>query len=276
MDEDIVSGGISTSDWIEAGIIVTVAILFAIAINFLSQRAVRRADSELYAARFVGRMLAFLIVAAGLVYALSSLEVRIGPLLGALGIGGLALAFALQDIIENFAAGVILQIRRPMRRGDQIFSNDYEGTVLEINLRSTILRTFDGEIVYLPNANVLKNPVINYTARGSRRTNLIVGVDYGADLEQAKSVILSALTKVDGVLDEPAAEAYVHEFGDNSVNLTVFFWHHPEIAELWRIRDAVAIAVKTALDKAGIAIPFPQRTLRFADGREISTAAKQR
>lgn len=272
--EEIASDSVGTSEWIEAAIIIAVAVFAAIAINYASQRAVGRADTERFAARFVGRLLAFVAVAAGLIYALSALEVRIGPLLGALGIGGLALAFALQDIIENFAAGLILQIRRPMRNGDQIFTTGYEGIVMEINLRSTILRTFDGETVYIPNANALKNPLINYTRRGSRRTNLTVGIDYRADLATAKSVILGAVKDVDGVLGQPPPEAYVYEFGDSSVNIMIQYWHRPQIAELWQTRDAVVLAVKSALDEAGIGIPFPQRTLHFSDGIDVTTTAK--
>lgn len=265
MNDDIISDRVTTSDWIEASAIIAVAIGVAIAINIVSQRAVGRLDADRFAGRFIGRLLAFFALIAGLVYALSAVNVRIGPLLGALGIGGLALAFALQDIIENFAAGVILQIRRPMRPGDQILSKDYEGTVQEVNIRSTVIRTFDGETVYLPNADVLKNPIVNYTERGSRRTTLVVGVDYETDLEAAKEAILAAVKSVDGVLKDPAAEAYVHEFADSSINIAVRFWHRPQIAELWRVRDSVAINVKKSLDQADIGIPFPQRTLRFAE-----------
>jgi small conductance mechanosensitive channel len=219
----------------------------------------------------VSRVVAWVAVTVALFWSLALLEVRIGPLFGAVGIGGVALAFAAQSIIANFLASIILQIRRPFRRGDQIETNDCEGTVEDVDFRVVRLRTFDGERVLVPCADVLSNPIVNLTTLGRRRTTLEVGVAYDADLEQARDVLLAAVEEVDGVLDRPPAEVWVKEFDDSAVTLAVRFWHAPDIASLWRVRSHVAVAVKKALNGAGIEIPFPQRVISFVTGGGAET-----
>src|SRR5918911_169522 len=103
------------------------------------------------------------VVAGGVMYSLSVLGVRLGPLVGALGIGGVALAFAAQTILANFLGSIILQLRRPFRRGDQIATAGCEGTVEDVNFRTVVLRTFDGERVLVPCSQVLSNPITNHT-----------------------------------------------------------------------------------------------------------------
>ncbi|MDP9072493.1 MAG: mechanosensitive ion channel family protein [Actinomycetota bacterium] len=261
--EEILSDGLTAADWGRAGLILLGAIVLAQAAKALLQRGIRRGGSEAGPAELVGRIVGYVLVVAGLVYSLASLDVRIAPLLGALGIGGIALAFALRDILENLLAGILLQARRPFRRGDQITTNDHEGTVEDVNLRVVVLHTFDGERVYVPNRSVLREPIVNHTRLGGRRTTLEVAIAFGADLVHAKKVILAAVEGVEGVRSEPPPEAYVQEFADSAVTMAVRFWHDPDIAVLWRVRDAVAIAAKAALEEAGIEIPFPQRALWF-------------
>ncbi|HEX2850116.1 MAG TPA: mechanosensitive ion channel family protein [Acidimicrobiales bacterium] len=186
---------------------------------------------------------------------------RLAPLLGAIGIGGIAVALAAQSILSNFIASVLLQTRRPFRRGDQIATNDHEGRVEDVNLRAVVLRSFDGEQVVLPAAAVVASPIVNYTRLGRRRTTLTVGVGYATDLRSAQKVIVDAVRRVDDVHPSPPPEALVQELGESSIDLAVRFWHAPEVATMWRVRSEVAIEVKAALDDAGIEIPFPQRVL---------------
>ena len=263
-------------DWARAALIFVVAISIAQLARRLLARRLRQEDDEHRAAETLGRVVGFVIVVGGFVYALSALDVRLGPLLGALGIGGIALAFALQDILENFIAGLIIQARRPFRRGDEIRTHNYVGRVEDVNLRNVIIRTYDGERVLLPNAMVLKAPVENHTALGQRRSKLFVGVDYRCDLRRAKSVLERAAARVDGVSDRPEPVAYFEEFGDWAIQLSVRFWHDARSDAEIRVRDAVATSVKEALDRAGIEIPFPQRIIRLggeAEGSEIDLRA---
>lgn len=120
--------------------------------------------------------------------------------------------------------------------------------------------------MYLPNAEVLKNPIVNYTRTPYSRTELTVGVAYDTDLEVAQQALLRACGSTTEVRHEPPPEAWALEFGESSINFTVRYWHPADIASRWRVRSAVAMSIKRALDDAGITIPFPQRTLWFGPG----------
>lgn len=254
--------------WITAGVIVVVGIVVARILRGMVSRAAARAEGHGAAADAVGRFAGLVLAAMAFVYALGVIGVRLGPLVGALGIGGLALAFAGQNILANFLASVILQLRRPFRRGDQVHVADCEGTVDEINFRTVVLRTFDGQRVLVPCAQVLSTPITNHTVLGRRRTTLALSVGYDADLEQARTVLLHAVRGVDGVLERPGPEVWVKSFGESGIDVAVRYWHAPDVSTLWRVRSEVAVAAKRALDGAGIAIPFPQRVLRFVSDRE--------
>jgi len=264
--------GLTADDWIRAALIFVGAIVLSRLLQLVVTRVVKGEEGGSVAARLIGRFVGFLVVVAGFVYALSALDVRLGPLLGALGIGGLALAFAAQSILENFFSSVLIQARRPFRVGDQVVLGDgaIEGVVEDVNFRVVIIKTFDGERVLVPSSQVIQNPIVNVTARGPWRTTLQVGVTYDTDLRTAQQVLLEATRGVDGVLASPPPEVWFEGFGDSSLDLAIRFWHTPEMPTRWRVRSGVGMAAKDALDAAGIEIPFPQRTLWF--GREEAEA----
>lgn len=252
--------GLELADWLWAGGLLAGAILLGIlARRFIARVAERHTGT--FIARLLGRFAAALIFAIGLIYSLNQLGVSIGPLLGLLGLAGLAIALAFQDIFENVIAGILMSVRRPFEAGDQISTNGFEGTVEDINLRVVSLRTYDGVRVFVPNASVWSNPVVNYTHFDQRRTTLDVGVGYESDLDAVQSAIIETVGSIEGVADEPPPQAMVHEFGDSSINFAVRFWHGPRIADMWKTRDEVARALKQRLDADGIDIPFPQRVL---------------
>ncbi|MDP9020522.1 MAG: mechanosensitive ion channel family protein, partial [Actinomycetota bacterium] len=151
-DDELVEAleGVTTGDWLRAGAILVVALVASRLVKRLTASYVERGDGARLAAQLVGRVVGALVVVGGFVYALQVLGVRLGPVLGALGIGGLALAFAAQTILENLFASVLLQSRRPFRRGDQIATNEIEGTVEDVNFRTVVLRTYAGERVLVP------------------------------------------------------------------------------------------------------------------------------
>ncbi len=257
---------VTTGEWVLAAGVLLASILASIVVGRLVERLLR--DYGPVSIRHLfGRLVSLLIVTLGFFYALSSVDVAVGPLLGGLGIIGIALAFALQDILANFAAGVMIQARRPIRIGDQIVTNEYEGQVEDVNFRVVRIRTFDGEEVYVPNSMVLQNPITNWTRTPTRRTSLVIGVAYDTDLALAQRRMVEALSGVDEIItDEHEVEALAFEFAESSINFEVRFWHGATIIEMWQARDAAAQALKRALDEAGITIPFPQRTLWFGPG----------
>ena len=262
---EVIPQGLEAADWIRSGVILLVALIAARILQALIERGATRADVDRPLVPLLARTVRNVVVAAGLLVALASLDVQLGPLLGALGIGGLAIAFAAKTILENLFASILLRTRRPVRRGDEISTLDCHGTVEDINLRVVVLRSHDGERVFLPCLEVLNHPIVNHTVNGIRRTTLAVGVAYDTDLDRAAQVLEGAVREADGVQDFPPVEVRVERFGESSIDFALRFWHAPDNANLWRVRSAVARSVKRRLDEAGITIPFPQRTMGFLD-----------
>jgi small-conductance mechanosensitive channel len=195
-------------------------------------------------------------------------DLRLGDIIGLLGLGSVAIGFAFQDIFKNFLAGVLLLLREPFRLHDQIIVKDFEGTVEEINIRTTKIRTYQGEQVLVPNSLVFTSPVQVLTAFPHRRTDLAVGVDYHTSLPQTVDLLLATLSDVEGVLPKPAPEIDVVAFGDSSINLVVRYWTRPQKVYVRRIQTRVMIAIKQAFDQADINIPYPIRTLYFFDQKQ--------
>ena len=240
------------------------------------KKRITQEETERSAAIVLDRLVGYVAVLAGLLYALSVLDVRLGPLLGAVGIGGVAVALASQSLLANFLSSVILQVRRPFRRGDEICTNDCEGKVEEVNFRTVVLRSWDGERIFVPSAAVVNAPIVNYTSLRRRRTTLTIGVAYDTHLETAQRALLQAVSAVDGVLESPAPEALVESFEESSVEFAVRYWHAPDTPALWLVRSRVAIAAKSALEGAGITIPFPQRVVHLRRGPEVAEEAERR
>jgi small-conductance mechanosensitive channel len=204
----------------------------------------------------VGLLLASLVVFPSL---------GLGDLLALLGLGSVAIGFAFQDIFKNFLAGVLLLLREPFRINDQIVVNDYEGTVEEIDIRTTRIRTYQGERVLIPNSIVFTNAVRVLTAFPQRRTDLEVGVDYNTPLPKVRELILDLLPEVEGVLSQPEPEVDIVGFGDSAIDLMVRYWTQPQILHVRRTKTRVMTAIKQAFDRESISIPYPIRTLYFYD-----------
>jgi len=261
----VVTRGLTPADWIEAGVVVLAGLLAAHLLRRALQRRLHADEFEHQAVVVAGRFARLVVAGVAFFYALSLLGIQLGPLIGAVGIGGIAVALAAQSMLADLIASVLLQTRRPFRRGDQIETNDHHGRVEDVNFRTVVLRSYDGQRVFLPASKVLNGPIVNYTVLGRRRTKLTIGLAYDADLEEAAARLLEAVRTVEGVHGRPAPEVNVTDFGESSVNVDLLYWHAPDQATTRRVRSAVAIAAKRALDEAGIEIPFPQRVLRFVD-----------
>ncbi|WP_162056272.1 mechanosensitive ion channel family protein [Pontibacter pamirensis] len=185
-------------------------------------------------------------------------------MLAGVGIVGLALGFAFQDIAANFVAGVFIAFRRPFRVGDLIETNDYRGVIKQITLRTINIRQLTGEVVHLPNKTVFENPLTNYSVNGTRRVDLQVGVSYAEDLEQVQQVVSEALNDVKNRVKEKEIEVMYDEFGDSSINFKARYWitYKNELDYVSAKSDGI-IRIKKAFDANDILIPFPIRTLDF-------------
>lgn len=263
---EVVGDGLTIQDGVVAAITFVAFFVISRLAASVVRRVIERTDTDPQIARLAAKFVQNLLVVVGVIYTLTVLKVQIGPLLGALGITGIAIAFALTAILENVFASLVLKTRRPIKPGDQISTNDHSGTIDEINFRTVILRNYDGEKVVLPSSIVNNDAIVNHTANVTRRTVLPVGVAYDTDLAVAQDTILAAVAGVDGVLAEPAPQAWVTTFNDSSIDFDVRYWHQSDIATFFRVRSGVAMSIKAAFDEAGIEIPFPQRVLTLAEG----------
>lgn len=259
--------GFDSGQWLPALIIFGAGVVVAYAAKTASHRVIRRHNAVL--ARLVSRVLAGLVIAIALVYALSQLGIQVGIVLGALGVGGIALAFAMQDILSNLIAGVILQLRQPFTYRDLVRIDSYEGTVTDITLRAVEMRLLSGETVIIPSATVLQNPIENWTRLPTRRLSIDVGVAYDTDMDRAADLLEEALDDVHDVLDDPPPIVAFDSFGDSSINFTAMFWFK-STADFHRVKRVAATSIKRVLDREEIDIPFPIRTLQNPDGSPIA------
>ena len=186
---------------------------------------------------------------------------RLGDIVATLGLGSVAIGFAFQDIFKNFLAGILLLLQQPFRIKDQIIVDGYEGTVEDISIRTTQIRTYQGERVILPNSMVFTSAVQVRTAFPFRRTDLAVGVDYNTPLGKAREIVQQTLSEIEGIVSDPEGEIDIVSFGDSSIDLLVRYWTKPEQKIVRRIQTQVMIAIKKAFDSAGISIPYPIRTV---------------
>jgi small conductance mechanosensitive channel len=174
--------------------------------------------------------------------------------IGALGVGGIAIGFAFKDIFENFLSGVLILITHPFRIGDQIIYDKYEGTVEDIHIRATWLKTYDGRRVVIPNSDLFTHAVTVNTAFQTRRLEYDFKIKQGADIDQARSIVARLLQNTDGVLPDPKAEILVTSFDDASVNLKARWWSKSRIGDVLIAQDHVLSSVRKALASAGIGV----------------------
>ena len=221
----------------------------------------------------VSTMLYVLTLLVGIFFVLTvlNLDKTVTSLLAGVGIIGLALGFAFQDIAANFISGVIIAVQRPFSVGDVIQTDTFFGTIERISLRTLDIRQITGELVIVPNRKVFENPLINFTQQTTRRVDLVCGVGYESDLEQVREVVLQAVEGVEGRLHDRKIEVMFTEFADSSINFQVRFWvPFRRQVDYVGARSEAVIRIKKAFDKAGINIPFPIRTLHLhAETAEI-------
>lgn len=218
--------------------------------------------------RFLATLTHMIIFFAGILIALSILHLNqaIFSLLTGVGIVGIALGFAFQDMASNLISGIALVFRddRPFKVGDIVETQSYLGIIDEINLRSSLIRTFDGQSVFIPNKLIYQEAVINYSILKKRRVDLEVGISYGENLDTVKSVVTTALKKLNTVPIISDIEFFYSEFGDSSINFEVRFWiPFKKQTDFLHAKSEAIIGIKKAFDQNDIMIPFPIRTLDF-------------
>lgn len=198
------------------------------------------------------------------------LDKAVTSILAGAGIVGLALAFAFQDIAANFISGIFISFRRPLKVGDIVSIKDYMGKVQEINLRDTVILTFQGKIVIIPNRDVFQNPIENYSILGKRRFDLEVGVSYNDDLEKAAQLAIDAVRNIEGISADDEVTLFYKEFAESSINFTIRIWcNSSEQLQYLKVGHLAIIAIKKSFDQNNITIPFPIRTLDIDWPKEV-------
>ncbi|MFH0906330.1 MAG: mechanosensitive ion channel family protein, partial [archaeon] len=209
-----------------------------------------------------------LIIIFSVLVTLSYFGYNVGALLAGLGIGGLAIAFAAKDLLENLISGVVIFAEKPFHVGDKIKNTDIDGTVKEVGIRSTRVETYDGTLIIVPNSKIAINPLENVTFRRARREKVTLGLVYATStekLEKAKKIIAEILEKdkdVDNYRDKP--DIYFDGFGDYALNLKIIYWVKKEdFSEFVKVKDRVNFEIKKRFEKEKIEFAFPTQTIEL-------------
>jgi small-conductance mechanosensitive channel len=214
------------------------------------ERALRRADAERHVVVVVTTLAFYAAVAVGLVVTLAVGGVNLGVLIGSLGLATVALGFALQDIVSNFTAGIVLLLEHPFTEGDHIAIAEAEGEVEEIRVRATRLRAPDGELVLVPNKLLFTQVLTNSSATMRRRVEVVLEVPYGQDAARARELLLAAAAGVEGVGDDPAPRLLTQDLGQGARSLRLWFWVDARRDDPLRVRSEVLDAAEQRLREA--------------------------
>jgi small-conductance mechanosensitive channel len=254
-------------DFVAALAVVLLSIVLARLLRRFLRTVLRRfPDLSTEGALLIARAAGWVVILIGVVYALVLLNVDMGPALMVILILAVVLFFAGQTVMQNFAAGLVLQGSPMFAVGDQIVTSAGEGIVKEVTGRTVRIETMDGEGVFIPNRELINEPITNLTEIGARRTTFNIGVRYGTDLELAGRVLEEAAASCATTYPDPPPEALISEMGDHAIEFILWFWHAPGILEAQRAKDAVGRAINYAFAEHGLVIAFPQRTLWWGDG----------
>ncbi len=262
--------GLDTLELLPNLIVAILLILLFVLLARMVRRGVIRLLSRFMQNEAVVKLIAKLayifVFAIGILISLEvlHLERTVTSLLAGIGVIGLGLGIAFQDLAANFISGVSMAMKNQVKIGDLIKTGEFYGTVSYVGLRETIIRTISGQDVIIPNKEIYQNPMIHYTAHQKRRIDLAIGVSYGEDLEAVEKITLEAIRGLDFLLKGKEVKLYFTQFASSSINLEVQYWisfrTHAEYVHA--VSEGIK-AVKSAYNKNGITIPFPIRTLDF-------------
>ncbi|MEX0267833.1 mechanosensitive ion channel family protein [Leptolyngbyaceae cyanobacterium UHCC 1019] len=239
--------------------LLVIGLFWAIAtfVRWLMRILFRRIVSDLTVENLIKQVAYYTVWILGFIVALDTFGFDPQAVATGLGLTSLALGFALKDILSNFISGILILVLRPFELGDQIIVGETEGNVERIELRATQLRTYDGRVVLVPNAEVFTSRIINNTAASIRRGTVALFLGYDSDLETAIAVIQTAAETVDSVLKEPAVSVRVQDLGQNDIEVEVRFWTDSRRSDFVATTSNVRHAIVTALKQADIGLPDP-------------------
>ena len=210
---------------------------------------------------FAVNLLNTLLMVIIFIAAINQLGIETTSIIAMLGAAGLAIGLSLQGSLANFAAGILIVIFKPYKVGDYIEAGSAAGTVLDIQIFSTVLKTPDNKIVIVPNGIIMKDSVINYTDQATRRVDIVASCGYEDDIDKVKEILKDILNQEDRILAEPEPRIAVSELADNSVNFIVRPWVNS--SDVLSVKYSILEQIKKRFDAEGISIPYPQRDVHI-------------
>lgn len=240
--------------------------IMAKAVVALSGKLLARSRYDDMLVDFVKSILHAVLMLVVIIAALDQLGVDTTSLVAIIGAAGLAIGLSLQGSLQNFAAGVMLFVFRPFKAGDYVEAGGASGVVRAISIFTTTITTPDNKQVIVPNGSVYGGNIVNYSAKDTRRVDMVFGIGYADDLRKAKSILEQMVTDDKRILVDPAPQVAVSELADSSVNFVVRPWVKSE--DYWGVMFDFTEAVKLRFDAEGISIPFPQMDVHLSKDSE--------
>jgi len=263
MLESINPEEVATNYLVPWGINIVMAVLIFIVGRMVAKLLIKllrkilaRADMDNILIKFIASIANAILLLFVIIASIDQLGVDTTSLIALLGAAGLAVGLALQGSLQNFAAGVLLIIFRPFREGDFVEAAGVSGVVEHISIFTTILRTGDNREIIVPNGEIYQGTITNYSARDTRRIDMVFGIGYEDDIKKAKEIIRSVLDTDERILKDPAPLIAVSELADSSVNFVVRPW--VSSGDYWAVKFELTEQIKLSFDENGISIPYPQ------------------
>ena len=253
---------------VAAILIFVVGRWIARALRNVIKRMMTKGNVDEILVSFVGNLTYIALFAFVIIAALNQLGIQTTSFIAIIGAAGLAIGLALQGSLANFAAGVLMIIFRPFQVGDYIEGAGVAGAVEKVQIFTTQLKTPDNKTIIIPNAKMMGDNITNYSAKDTRRVDMVIGVGYGDDLKKVREILEDILAKDHRILKDPAPTIGVLELGDNSVNFAVRPWVKRD--DYWGAYFDVTETVKRRFDEEGISIPYPQRDVHLYEYKEAA------
>lgn len=224
-------------------------------------RVMTKSNVDQMLVNFLGNIVNAALLAVVVLAALEQLGVNTTSAMAILGAAGLAVGLALKDSLSSFAAGVMLIIFRPFKLGDFIEAGGVSGVVEDIRIFHTVLKSGDNREITMPNAQIYSGTIINFSARETRRIDLVIGIGYDDNIKQARELLGQILSAEKTVLDDPKPTIMLLELGESSIDFAVRPW--VKSGDYWTTRAALLETIKTRFDQEGISFPYPQRDIHM-------------
>ena len=265
------------SSLIDIGSSIGISLLMALAILIVGRQLVKlilrlitvaleKSKVEDTVRIFVTNLLNTLLMILVFIAAINQLGIETTSIIAVLGAAGLAIGLALQGSLSNFAAGILIVIYRPYKVGDYIEAGNHAGTVKDIQIFSTVLKTPDNKIVVVPNGSIMNGSIVNYSDQDTRRVDLIISCSYEDDIDKVRSVLEDILKKEKRILKDPKPQIAVSELADSSVNFIFRPW--VKRTDYLPVYYSLLEEVKKRFDKEGISIPYPQSDVHIHNHKE--------